>query len=73
MYELGWAKIIDEKSRSFVFSAMPDAPVIADLPARERRLRRHTATILHRVAGHLESGVTSPAANPIAKEGTCAT
>ena len=73
MYEMGWARIIDEKSRNFVFSAMPDAPVIADAPARERRLRHRTATMLHRLAGHLERGVTSPAGNPIAKEGPCAT
>lgn len=73
MYEMGWARIIDEKSRNFVFSAMPDAPVIADAPPRERWLRRRTATTLHRFAAHFESGVTSPAANPIAKEGPCAT
>ena len=73
MYEMGWARIIDEKSRNFVFSAMPDAPVIAEAPARERWLRRRTATVLHRFAGHLEGGRNSPAGNPIAKEGTCAT
>ena len=73
MYEMGWARIIDEKSRNFVFSAMPDAPVIAETPPRERWLRRRTATVLHRFAGRLEGGVRSPAANPIAKEEQCAT
>ena len=73
MYEMGWARIIDEESRNFVFSAMPDAPVIADAPPRERRLRRRTATVLHWFAGQLQGGVNSPAGNSIAKEGLCAT
>ena len=69
MYEMGWARMIDEKSRNFVYSAMPDAPVIADAPRRVRRLRRRTATTLHRFAAQLEGGVSSPAASPTTKEG----
>jgi hypothetical protein len=40
MHDLRWIPIAVGANRRLARSAMPDAPVIADTPRRERRLRR---------------------------------
>jgi hypothetical protein len=43
MYELGWVPSALAGGRKLAFSAMPDAPVVADAPWRERRRLRGLA------------------------------
>jgi hypothetical protein len=40
MYDLGWMPIVVGANRGLARSAMPDAPVVADRPRRERRWLR---------------------------------
>jgi hypothetical protein len=43
MYDLRWVPIVVGAGRELASSAMPDAPVVADRPRRERRRVREFA------------------------------